>query len=1178
MVAEWAIGIAAKAAGPLAGKLVLAAWQRPALSWSVAWRIRGKTKELQIPVPPYWAFRRYLGTGEPLRALRSADPESIEALAHDLQRLRLGPDWRLSGAGARQLVDLLLSAYTHGVSTKDAIEIQNATTRAEIKAAVGPTGSTFETDLRSFSPLRAQQAKSLNQSWQPVLRFVHELASASDPRTALLDWTQSRPAWFGQMSVEALMWVADLASDYGLKAEAIGYIEEGLKQGATPAKYWRVRRDLLKDAPSPDVQRERMKRHEGHPLADAVAEATTGSPQRALDTLAAWDAVDAPGRALKTSIRVQLLAMNGDVEEAVRIAREALEIDRVTGPAQLAAGYLLQRGSIRDSALHFRDLEDSLEMALAVRDLVRAWRGPSHHAVVIAMKATQALGNNQRAWGLSQLPPAGEATEQEAKDSVIRNLAIVIAAEIRPDDEVSDLLSTTDDVLTQSEAKALILERREDRNAARDLWMEAAQMATAVNDQIRFGFQLAMHGVTPPHLDKIAAMAPEVVDDLRLVAAAFSGVSGQFEALRARARTRRTLAFSLYRYLDLRAEFNEAAKVAAAAARQWSDAELWHLASQAYLRAGDRKSAVASARSALQVAGPHWGKYEYVYASLIEVLSSEGRWEEAADAAATLMARNPRNPDAVWALVECQVQLGELEEAWKTYAEFGGMPSPRSEREAVVRIELWRRYENVGETLGVLFDVLDNFEHSRQVRAFATKTMLMLDADLSESGAEQIRLRLAGLLPSLEDVFIPQEVDLENPLATLDRIVAQIPDTSDLDRQVEEGAVPFGLAASVHHRSYGELLASRTGPVFAGDASTFDHEVVAARTARNRDAVVDLSALLSVGFFDPELAEQLLGYLGETAAPLQQLRDTLDAVEALSQRSTMSVGRSSEGTAQVYTISEQEAEQRFQRAKQMHRRFQNVRTQERSGGTSFEGLAARGEVFVWLTALDLALDEAPRPLWCDDAKVRQLANGMGIATFGTSALIEAMRLDQILSDDLATTLQAILITHHHVGSEFRRTWLEAAAAVDGWRAKGCASFILWAPDTADPESLVTFVIKAVRRSIDEPDSVHRWVDVMSRWLIRVGGENAYSNLVLFLQRLLAQPWLTSAQLPFVLGGIRAAASSAEVADPFEAAITSHYRELVENAGHAIASEYVRAFVHLADEEDRSATNRVILSS
>jgi tetratricopeptide (TPR) repeat protein len=1178
MAAEWAIGIATKVAGPVVGKVTMTAWQRVSLSWLVAWRARGKAKELQLPVPPYWKFRRYLSAGEPLSVFRSADPERIQALAQSLRTQPFGAVWALTDVQAKQFVDLLLSAYTHGLTTNEALEVQNAATRAEIKVArVSPTFA-FEADLRFLAPVRAKQAKALVDIWPAAHRFVREFVATKDPRTALSDWKQNPPAWFGQMSAGAMMWMADLASDYGLNAEAIAFIDEGLEQGATPADYWRIRRDLLEDTPSPGAQRERMKRHEGHPLADSILAAIDGSPRRALEILDTWDTPDAPERALKTSIRCQLLAANDDIEGAVRLAREALQEDQITGPAQLAADYLLQRGSIRDSTLHFADLEASLEMALAVRDAIRIWRGPSYRAVATAMQAAQALGNSRRAWNLSQPPPTGEATDQEAKNTEVRKLAIVIAAETRPDEEVRDLLAETGDALTRLEAEALMAEHRQDRKTALELWLKADDLATTANEQFRIGFQLAMHGVMPRHLEALSADHLDLISDLKLVAAAFSEGPGQFEVLRARARKRRTLAFALYRYFELRSEFDLAAKAAATAAKQWSDAELWHIASNAYLRAGDRKTAVTSARSALQVARPHWGKHEIVYANLIEMLSAEGRWSEAADAAADLMSRNPGSPAAVWALVGCQVRLGQLDEAWKTYAEFGGRPSPRNEREAVLRIELWRRYQEAGESTNELLEVLDAFNDSKAVRIVATKAMLFSTAELPESVSEQIRLRLAELLPSLEDVFIPQEVDLENPLAAFDGLVAHRPDTSDVDRQVEHGTLPLGVAASVHHLNYVELLASRTGIVFAGDATSFDGEVAAAREARDCDAVVDVTALLSVTYFDTEVGDQLLGYVGGSAVPLEQFLSTIQAVENLSSRSTMSVGKSSEGTAQVHLISEQEAEQRFEHARQIHARFQDVRIQERSADTNIPRARAEEEVFVWLTALDLAIDEPRRPLWCDDAKIRQLATATGVASFGTSALIEAMRLDQILSDDLAITLQAILISRHYVGSAFRRDWLEAAAALEGWRAGGCASFMMWAPPTVNPESQVSFAIEALRRSADEPASVQRWVEATSRWLIRIGDRDAYSNLVVFLQRLLSQPWLTSAQLPFVLAGIRAATSSAEVADPFEAALTSHYQGLAEKTGPALASEYVRGFVQLTNSDDRSMTSRIILTS
>ncbi|WP_171027511.1 lipopolysaccharide assembly protein LapB [Pseudarthrobacter sp. NamE2] len=972
--------------------------------------------------------------------------------------------------------------------------------------------------------------------------------------------------------------MADLASDFGLNTEAIELIDQGLKQGATPAAYWEVRRELLREAPTPAAQRERMMHQAGHPLADAIIAALDNAPARALDILKTWETPEAPERALKTSMQCQFLAAQGDIDGAVRLARLALENDEITGPAQLAADYLLHRGTSRESRLHFSDLEISLELALDVRNRIRRWRGPSHRAVATAIQAAQALGNSRMAWKLTQTSPNGEATVQEASNKDIRQRALIIAAEIRPDNEVVTLLENESDPLSGLEAKALMAEHREDKKAALELWLEAANLATTPSEQFRIGLHLAMHGTISSKLQALASTNEDLVSDIKLIAEAFSGVAGQFEALRTRARQRRPLAFALYKYFDSRAEFAQAAQVAANAAEQWSDAELWFTAANAYLRSDDKKAAVECARHALATANSQWGKQEDVWRLLIENLSAVGRWAEAAEAAAQLMSHDPHNPSAVWALVECQMRLGQLDEAWRTYADFGGKPSPRNEHEAIVRIELWRRNQKAGDALSDLLKVLDAFSASKQVRVMATKALLGAPEDLPEAVSEQIRTRFAELLPSLEDVFVPQTVDLDDPLATLDTLVAQIPDTSDLDRQVEEGELPFGLAASVHHRSYVELLACRTGTAFSGNAAAFNQEVSTAISARNLEVVVDVSALEALGHFEQELGDQLLGYIRDIVAPLEQMLDSIQALDALAHRSTMSVGRTSAGTAQIHTIPEQEADQRFSRAKHVHTRLQGMRCQGRSTRTNIPSAKAEGKVFVWLTALDLAMDEPRKPLWCDDASIRQLAASLGIESFGTSALIEAMRRQHALTDDLATTLQAILINHHHVGSVFRREWLEAAAVLDGWRAGGCASYIAWAPLGIAPEEPVRFVLEALTRSANDPGSVQGWVEATSRWLIRIGAHDAYSNLVLFLQRLLEQSWLTANQLPFVLAGVRAAATKADIADPFEEALASHYQGLTETAGPELASQYVRGLVQQTEANDRWVTHRIILTS
>lgn len=1187
MAAEWAVALT-KVAGPIFGKLAVAGWQRMSLSWLVAWQVIREAKKAGLPVPPFKAFRRYLSGDEPLSSLSSGDPNRFELLASGLTSLRLGDSsWALTDEQAKQFVALLLSAFTRRLATNQAIEVQGSATRAavveglaDLNAAVNVSPeAAFEADLRFLAPLRAKQARRLTSEWPPIRRFTREFISAKDRRGALLDWFKNRPGWFGEINSGVLLWMAELASDYGLIVEAIALINEALEHGATPAIYWRIRRDLLEPAHSNTAQQELLQQYEGqHPIADAILMAGKGSPGRATEILGNWEPDDGSARALKTAILCQLLAANEDIDGSVRVARDALRDEQITGPAQLAAEYLFQRGMPRESVLHFADLETSLELALEVRNAIRNWQGPSHHAVAIAMKAAQALGNSPLAWTLSQPPPAGEASAEESRNTKIRNLAIVISAEIGPEERTRQLIAGADDSLVLRESKALLAQRRDDGESELAAWLQASELATTASDQFRVGFQIAMHGTVPPRLELLTEADAVAASELKLIASVFAGVPGQLEVLRTRTRQSRPLTVALYTYLANRSEFTQAAKVAAAGAEQWSDAELWHIASRAHLQAGDPDAAVASARSALRVARPQWGKHDNVYILLIEVLSAEGRWSEAADAAAELMSRDPHNESAAWALIVCQVRLGQFDEAWRTYSDFGGKPSPRDEQEAVLRVELWRRYQEPETSLNELLEVLDSWNTSQRVRAAVTNALLFTAGSVAEAVSEQIRTRLEQLLPTLEDIFVPHKVDLDNPLKALDQIVAQTPDTSDVDRQVEEGLLPFGMAASIHHRSYLELLASRTGAVFAGDAARFDLEVAAARLARAGETVVDVTALLTLSFFETDLGDQLLGHAGDGLAPVEQLLDSIQSVEKLSHRSTMSVGKSAEGTAQLYAISEEQAEEYFERATRVHMRFQNLKQVSRPPKTNLPEALGGEEVFVWLTALDLALNDPRTPLWCDDAKIRELAAGIGVASFGTAALIESMRQDQILGERLATALQSILINRHYVGLDFRRDWMEAAAALDGWRAGGCASFIARGPTTEHPESRVSFVLDALGRSVDDPGSIRGWVEAMSRWLIRVGGGDAQSNLVWFLQRLLGQSWLTSTQLPFVLGGIRAAAAPANLADPFEAALINHYQGLTEKAGAALASLFVQGLVRQTNEDDRLMTNRMILTT
>lgn len=876
---------------------------------------------------------------------------------------------------------------------------------------------------------------------------------------------------------------------------------------------------------------------------------------------------------MRISIRCQLLVASQHADAAVDLARKALHEGRLSTPARLVAERLLVRGYQRESPMHFADLEVSLALAIEARDAARAWDGPSHTAVAIAVQAAQALGNWQKAWALTQPPPAGEATAREANSPEIRKIAALLGAEHGAVIDAEHTLSELDDPVARSEAGALLAERRDQSEVAKSLWIQAGAGANTASEQQRIGFQIALHGQVPAQVNALSATQ---VRELTLIAEAASGEPGKREVLRARASRNRTLTFALVVILSRAEDYAAAATVAAEGAQLWADAGLWAIAARLFLRAEDLTRAADAARNALQVAPPSWGDRPSAYGLLIEALTAAERWVEATDAAAELLSRDPQNQSAAWALVLCQLRLGRVEDAWTTYSTFGGRPKPRNEREALARIHLWTQYEKSEAGLDDLFEVLDAFE-TKVVQEAVVHALLFFPETASTESSERVRSRLSHLLAVLPDRFIPQQIDEDDPRKTLDAMVADHPDTSEYDRSVADGELPFGYAASVHHRSYASLLSCRTGTVFAGDALGFEREVEAARSVRGRHTVADASALATIGLLDPSIGDQLLGFLGVVTVELSQRIDGIQAENELSRRSTMTVGRSQEGTAQIHVITDAEADQRHERSRRLKDRLVTLAAVKRSGPTNLPIDPAHAKRFVWLEAVDLALDAPGRPFWCDDAPLRALAGQLGVTAFSTQSLIEAVRREGLLLDSLAEALQAILITHHYVGLHFRQDWLAAAAELEGWLPNGGADFIRWAPPTSTPEPMIRFVIDAIERSVSSPIAIEGWVEAASHWLVRVGGDDARANLIWFMQLLLRQAWLDASRLPFVLRGVRTAVRSSELEDPFEDAIRLHYRRLSAKAGYSTAAMYLRGLVSLAEPTDRSLAIRITLT-
>jgi hypothetical protein len=1174
--------LAAKVAGPVAARSAAGGLRWATFTLRAAWIARSESRRRRLPVPRLWRLRRFLGAADVVNVFASGSSERLKDLESLVTKAPLAPGWQVDAPTAKDLVAVLLGAVTRALPPNQAIEAQVRTATAlvqetvrEERAAYGDVG--FELSLRVVPPLSAETARELSTSWPDVRRLTSELAASGDRKQLIRDWVGNRPNWLQDAPAPALIWMSALAEAHGLLGEAVTLIDEALTAGASPAAYWRLRRAFLQIAKDAAVQKATLTALTAHhPLREALHSFLDEDPGKAIVLLEAWRPANPYERHFQQFLLAQFQAAAGNLDEALKVARSELDAGH-TAASQFVADRLLAQAIDRTSANHFAQLASAFDLAIATRNANRDWSGPSVAAVETAIRAAEALGDGQRAWALTQI--SGEATETESSHPSVRDRAVLIAAETQPIAAAGELVRAAPDSLRRAQALALLAEREDDAEKAQECWLAAMEKASEPEDLLRIGFQLARHGTRSPRLDELRKRHPREVEELQLVADLNSGATGALERIRGGARRNRHLTFGLITYLQNRNDLDQAAQAAEDGASRWADAELWLTAARLWDGAQEYARAESAARNAIREARAEWDEALQAHLLLITSLSAQNKWSEATDAAATAMVRYPRNASAVWGLVLCQVQLGKLEDAWKTYAVFGGRPAARNPREVCVLIRLLQKFDPTEQSLDVILTSQRAWADYEDVKVVTAHALMFFPAgELSENADRKLKERVAELVSDLPHVFVPKTFDEDDPRASLNAMVADLPDTSELERQVSDGTLPFGMAASLAHRSFVETLAIRQGPLHAHNATTFAYEIAAAASARTAAVVIDGSAVMTLSYFEDDIAEQMLGFAASISAPLAHLIDANRARESLAGLSTMTVSRNPDGTARVSSISDEEAQARFDRAGKAAMRLDEIRCVERTWPARIPELGDHLDSFTWLESLDLALDESPQALWCDDARVRQLARGLAVSSFSTSGLIEAMRRERLFENDVAAHLQAVLIQRQLVGGAFDPQLAVTAANLDGWAPRGVAAHLAWAPLDATPEVLIPFAFVAIKHNLQDPEAIQGWTEAIAHWLVRTGGEHgAEKNLVILLRGALLEDWLTPATLPFVLAGIRTITELHSLEDPFEPAITLHYDQLTSLVEPRIASAALRALVSLSPDRDRTAALRIVLA-
>ncbi|MEV6477521.1 hypothetical protein [Streptomyces sp. NPDC051657] len=907
-----------------------------------------------------------------------------------------------------------------------------------------------------------------------------------------------------------------------------------------------------------------------------------------------WEPHDASARSMRVQLEAASLVGLDRQSEALALLRTADSEGLFTSVTVRLAETLLQYAA--PTASRLTSAQEALAVAVRARNNRRNWYADSAEAAVLAVQAAVLCGDLAAAWNMTQPSPEGEATTHEADDDRMREQTALVAALTGRLREAEQLANSLNSAFIKAQAMALIAEMRLDGESenpqVQGLWQQAWEAAQTDSEQLVAAMGLAEAGADLPDLAHLRARFAEAVTEIELLARALRGRSGdELGVLRANITQSPVIVLKLAQRYRRGGDRPMVAQTLQEGARQFHDVRLMVMAAGLFRGAGDHSHARECAHSALTMGGADWAGRGRIYALLVEVESADGRMPQATDAALQLLALDPWDTDARWALVKCYTGRAMPEQAWQALAEPGTPLQPRSRDEALLWVGLGADMSTdrhfIGHAMALMQRWPDDEELlGRLLGALHWRAVGKAD-DLSEGDAEQLRTATATFLERFPNSAVFRTIAVgppDNPLVNLGEELRRTHENvSEVNEKVAKGEFPAGLLAVATGRTYAEVLLHRTVEkrgTHAIDVPVSSAETAAARAAGAVRGVLDTSAAVTLALLPAGVREQLIGRLQSVVTTDQLLGDALRAKESASLRSDMSVvwdEHRAAPTVQLATAEELSGMRSM--AERLVEILQATARVSRPEVRSLPGLPPGRRRVEWLTAFDYAMEHG-WALWCDDRVLRAAAASQGVPSFGTVALLDDCRADGSLSPDEHVVLTAELLRHHYVDIPFSATVYCAAAQADGWQAHAVAAAVSRPTAWADAQATVEFVLDATSRIIpSSPEAASQWLAAAYAGLHRATlPSHRTSNLRSLTWQTLMQPWVSPSTLPFVLAGLRSGMAAVDDSDAaLRAALSQYYGALADKLGHLTASGAMMGLFSLANEEDRAAAVRIVLT-
>jgi hypothetical protein len=372
------------------------------------------------------------------------------------------------------------------------------------------------------------------------------------------------------------------------------------------------------------------------------------------------------------------------------------------------------------------------------------------------------------------------------------------------------------------------------------------------------------------------------------------------------------------------------------------------------------------------------------------------------------------------------------------------------------------------------------------------------------------------------------------------------------------------------------LLARDYGPVFSASRD-IEAERTAIEHAHSVGALLDLSALVTIGRLPEEIRPQLIGHFANARVLREQHTDAVNGARLKHRESGMTYRPGTDGeVGTVELVDEEAVAAQSTLADRVEASFAQFATDSHPAITAFEPVAERDFNQTFLLGADHAVD-ANLTLWVDDFALKELVRQQGGHAFGTPELMVHLRTEGIIDEALVDLAEAHLIAAGYVGIRFRRPVWDLAAGMAG-SPLGLANAIRNAGGDDAPDR-AQFAVEMINTHVGDPGDLATFVHAMAQWLINIAADEstAARSLQGLTGDMLRRQWISSSTLPYCVNAFRATTGKTDAVPILLRGIFRYYVVLAARTSHEEAALVVFDLISRLDPPDAHRVRAAILS-